>query len=938
MTDVFSEQCLKRDSELRSRVKLLGTLLGEVIKNVEGIEVFQNVERLRKGYINLRKKEDDKLRARMNRIIAALPPEKLTPVVRAFSVYFKLVNIAEESFQHKQRRRLVYLGNKLWPGSFDHTFNDLREQGISSNELQAILDRLEYIPVFTAHPTESKRRTVMTLLRQIFESNRQLDDRTLSKSQRTEVTDKLRALIQTLWKTDEVRSSKIAVRTEIKNALHYFNHCLFDTVPDIYRRIYRTIDQVYADEPGYNGVTLPKLLHFGSWIGGDRDGNPFVTPETTILALRMQSQTIIDEYIERLSTLMNELTFSIHFCEPSDAFMASLEKDRPMSSSFGCEQTATQRFEFEPYRQKLLFMRHRLNCNKARLDSLLCDSQNTDISYGYLSETDFLDDLELIQQSLLSHGETDAANGSLRDLVWLVRTFGFYLCELDLRQESTVHTEAVTELLSQLGIDYRSQTEAERIETLSRLLKSGDVADVDWLKLSEQTQKTLAVFDVIANMRIEISPRCIGSYVISMTHQASHVMEVLLLGSRCGLAGYRDGKSFCEITISPLFETIEDLMHTERVLNALFQNEVYRQLLRDSGNIQEVMLGYSDSAKDGGIIASGWNLYNAQRAILDLADKFDIGCRLFHGRGGTIGRGGGPTHESILSQPAGTVRGKIKFTEQGEVLSYKYSNQETAAYELTMGLTGLIKSSTGLVTPDEPDRKDYLAIMDELSSVGEQQFRKLTNETEGFLDYFYEATPVSEIGMMNIGSRPSHRKESDRSKASIRAIAWVFSWAQSRHTLPAWYGIGSALQNWRDNQPDRLAKLQNMYKDWPFFRALLSNSQMALYKGEMHIAGEYAKLCRSEHAPAIFDMIRQEFELTRQQIAEIAGITRLMEETPTLMLSLSRRNPYLDPLNHIQLALLAKYRSSDSDEEAAVVLGPLLRSINAIAAGMRNTG
>ncbi len=352
------------------------------------------------------------------------------------------------------------------------------------------------------------------------------------------------------------------------------------------------------------------------------------------------------------------------------------------------------------------------------------------------------------------------------------------------------------------------------------------------------------------------------------------------------------------------------------------------------------MLGYSDSCKDGGILAAAWNLYDAQKRVTKLTDDRGVRCRLFHGRGGTIGRGGGPTHEAILSQPEGTVHGQIKFTEQGEVLSFKYSNQETAVYELTMGLTGLIKASANLVKPVTPERKDYLAVMDQLADTGETTYRQLTDNSEGFLDYFYEATPVSEIALMNIGSRPSHRKKGDRAKTSVRAIGWVFGWAQSRHTLPAWFGIGTALEEYRQNDPMRLAQLQKMYEEWPFFRAMLSNTQMALYKAEPDIAREYAKLCVSkETGDRIFTLFQEEFTRTVTQVLNITGANKLLEENPALEVSLTRRNPYLDPLNHIQLTLLKRYRDeTQSDENRDMWLNPLLRSINAIAAGMRNTG
>jgi phosphoenolpyruvate carboxylase len=413
---------------------------------------------------------------------------------------------------------------------------------------------------------------------------------------------------------------------------------------------------------------------------------------------------------------------------------------------------------------------------------------------------------------------------------------------------------------------------------------------------------------------------------------------VMLLARLAGLAGKLGDEWFCDIRVSPLFETIDDLAHIQAVMGTLFDNPTYGALLKASGNQQEVMLGYSDSCKDGGILASNWNLYDAQQKIIALADNKGVACRLFHGRGGTIGRGGGPTHEAILSQPVDTVHGQIKFTEQGEVLSYRYANPETARYELTMGVSGLIKASRCLIESPEEDRKDYLGIMDELARLGEDAYRGMVG-APGFLDYFYEATPLDAIARLNIGSRPSHRKKADRSLGSIRAIPWVFGWAQSRHTLPAWYGVGHALESWRGNDPERLAKLQRMYHEWPFFRALLSNIQMALFKSEMPIAEQYSRLAVDpESARRVYRMISEEHQRTLEQILAVSGLHMLMEETPELRHSLGRRNMYLDPLNHIQVSLLKRYRGSAGMEEGEQWLEPLLRSINAIAAGMRNTG
>ncbi|MGD2116839.1 MAG: phosphoenolpyruvate carboxylase, partial [Chromatiales bacterium] len=543
--------------------------------------------------------------------------------------------------------------------------------------------------------------------------------------------------------------------------------------------------------------------------------------------------------------------------------------------------------------------------------------------------------------SLISHGDEAATRGSLQDLIWLAETFGFHLTHLDIRQESTVHSNAVAEILQHCDSapEYSTLDESQRMDVLGRLIQDGKF-QLSREQLSDETRQVLEVFDVISEMRKEVSPNAFGQYVISMTHQASHIMEVMFLARCTGLIKTGGKKMHCALQISPLFETIEDLSHIEPVLNRLLENTVYREMLKSSGNLQEVMLGYSDSAKDGGITASAWNLYQAQRRVIEIGNRYDAEIRMFHGRGGTVGRGGGPTHDAIMSQPAGTVTGQIKFTEQGEVLSYKYSNTETAVYELTMGITGLMQASLNLVKKPLPDNPEYLDIMATLAQSGENHFRQLTEQSEGFLDYFYEATPVTEISHLNIGSRPSHRAKGDRSKASVRAIAWVFGWAQSRQTLPAWYGLGKALDDWQKADPDNLAKLQKMFEEWPFFRSLLSNTQMALYKSEMNIARDYAQLCKDDDVGNnIFALINEEYRRCCESIVSVAGIKSLLEDSPVLQLSLSRRDPYLDPLNYIQLSLLRRTRQDEiTEQEKSTWFTPLLRSINAIATGMRNTG
>ncbi len=927
------------DKALRSRVKLFGNLLGNILHEQAGGRVLVAVETLRKGYIRLSKEHNPKKHEQLARMMRKLDPEILSHVVRAFSIYFSLVNIAEEAYQHQQRRQQKRRGGILCTGSFEEALRDFHDAGITSDQLQTIFDKLAYIPVITAHPTESKRRTILEALRRIFVTSQRLDESRPTREERAEILSLLESQIQILWKTNEVRTERPKVTGEIRHGIFYFQESLFEAIPLMYRDFEKACDKVYSVDS--STVTVPSFIRFGSWVGGDRDGNPNVTPETTVSAVNLHAKAILKEYLPRLSSLAKVLTHSSHFCTPDEAFQKSLNNDERYAANAFPDNP--ERFKNEPYRRKLHLMHYRLERNLWAVRDRLYNTQETITPEdGYHSDEDFVNDLRLIRDSLISHGDQNIANGELKDMIRLAETFGFFLVSLDLRQESTRHTDAVTEILAQKtsNPNYSALSERERMRFLSEHLDNERLT-LDRRSLSDSTRETLAVFDVMKNMRDEISAKAFGSYVISMTHTASHIMEVLFLAHQTGLVGKTaQDEWFCHIQVSPLFETIEDLRHIEHVMKSLLNTEIYRQLLKSAGNVQEIMLGYSDSCKDGGILSSAWSLYKAQQKIIALTSSCGIECRLFHGRGGTMGRGGGPTHEAILSQPEGTVTGQIKFTEQGEMVTYKYSNKETAIYELAMGVTGLIKASKNIIKAPTPVPERYETIMEQIAEDGEEAYRGLVDNTPGFLDYFYEATPVSEIAMMNIGSRPSHRKKGDRSKSSVRAIAWVFGWAQSRHTLPAWYGIGSALKEWCNDDPQKCQQLKEMYKNWPFFRSLMSNTQMALVKADPAILKEYATLCENKGlARQISTMVGAEYNRTVESILSASDTIELLADNPRLALSLSRRDPYLDPLNYIQVMLLQRYRDTSlSEEERQQWLDPLLRSINAIAAGMRNTG
>ncbi|MFO1429350.1 MAG: phosphoenolpyruvate carboxylase [Candidatus Competibacteraceae bacterium] len=932
------------DKPLRSRVRLLGQLVGDIVQEQEGGKVLDAVETLRKGFIDLRRGEASAhTREQLLRLIEALNPEIVTHVLRAFNIYFSLANIAEEQYKHQERRSQVSGGKPLWLGSFDDTLRGFHAAGIDAAQLQTLFDHLCLKPVFTAHPTEAKRRVVLGALRRIFLGVDRLDTARLNKYQQAEEIEQLRNQIQILWKTDEVRSNKPEVRDEVRNGLYYFRESIFKAVPILYRNLDRALNAVYHEEGGKAAIRIPTFLQFGSWIGGDRDGNPFVTPATTALALRLQCHEVLEEYIRQVDVLLQVLTYSSSLATPSPDLLASLEVD-PEFIQQVLREAPGRLYAQEPYRRKLYLMKQRLSANLACVQARIAERPEPRPFWGYPSEREFHDDLYLIRDSLIAHGDGNIAGAELQDLIRLAETFGFYLASLDVRQESGRHTQAVAELFANAPNlpDYNALSEEERLVTLGELLSHPGTPLLYCQQFSPATQETLEVFRVIAALRQEISPRAIDSYIISMTHQASHIMEVLFLASFAGLAGRNpDGQWHCTLRVGPLFETIDDLSRLEGVLTQLLDQPTYRELLAAAGNVQEIMLGYSDSSKDGGVLASGWNLYQAHKKVAAITTERGIKYRLFHGRGGTVGRGGGPTHEALMAQAPGTMRGEIKITEQGEVLSFKYSNVETAVYELTLAVTGLLKASRGLIQPVEPDPEPFLEVMAELARLGEDAYRQLTDRTPGFNDYFYEATPLNEIGMLNIGSRPSHRNKTDRSRYSVRAIPWMFAWGQSRHTLSGWYCIGSALAAWRQDDPKKLAMLRRMYKEWPFFRSLLGNTQMSLSKADSGIAREYARLCQDPQVEEnIYQCFLQEYQQTVAQILEITEMKELLEDNPSLALSLERRDPYLDPVNHIQVTLLKRYRQTlaKSETEAQAWLKPLLRSINALAAGLRNTG
>jgi len=925
----MSEQSpdLIQDQQLRQRVKRLGRLLGEVISEQAGREVFEVVETLRLGFIEIHGQADtdDGRLAALTETIEALEPETLIQVIRAFTLYFQLVNVADEHIRHRQRRQQVDSGKTLWEGSFDEALQEAKAAGQTAESMLANLADLFYQPVFTAHPTEARSRTVMECLRRIFVLNDVLDS---DGDIESPVLDALRREIQTLWKTEELRSQRPTAEDEIRNTLHYFHQSILPAVPTLFANLRRALGHHFDSD-----AAVPAFLRFGSWVGGDRDGNPFVTVNTSWYALRMQIREALGWYLREVDTLIDELSHARRWCQPSEGFETSLREDE--TEYLDRHGELPERYANEPYRRKLFLMRERVRAMDARIREELNSRANLSrrAAGGYRDSDEFIADLSTIHASLCSHGDAEIADTRLRDLMIAAQTFGFALAQLDIRQESPRHEAALDALLQHSGRrdEYAELGEAERITVLAEIIQNPpEPPPLEFF--SEADRQVLEPIRLMAQAQQVFGQGVFGAYVISMTHSASDVLEVMALAAVFGLVDLAGNEPRCDLRIAPLFETIEDLAHIAPVMETLLQTPVYRLALDVSGGLQEVMLGYSDSCKDGGILASGWNLYNAQREISELCKTQGVRCRLFHGRGGTVGRGGGPAHAAILSQPPGTVDGQIKFTEQGEMIFYRYNNPETAIYELTLGISGVLKQS--LQQGAAP--ATFTETMRELAERGEAYYRELTENVPGFFDYFYEATPVADIGALNIGSRPSHRKQAERGKSSIRAIPWVFAWAQSRHTLPAWYGVGTALQSWREARPNNADTLKRMFAEWPFFANLLNNLQMALAKADMTIAERYAALDPNiETANAIYELIRSEHERSCAEILNITGHDQLLGETPEIARSLARRQPYLDPLNAIQTLLIRRCREQPDEP---VWREGLLRSINGIAAGMRNTG
>lgn len=907
---------------LRRDVKNLGHILGEILVHHGGTELLDKVEKLRVMAKTLRGSFDKDIYNELKEEIVNLDTPMRKQVIRAFSIYFHLINAAESN--HRIRRRREYQlqdDHVVQSASIESAILSLKENEIDETTIQNVLNRLSLELIITAHPTEATKRSVIEIQKRIANILKSLDNTMLTKKERKKLEDCLLNEVTILWQTDELRHRKPTVMDEVRNGLYYFDQTFFDVLPDIHQDLEEGLTEQFPDHKW----EVPNFLRFGSWIGGDRDGNPNVTPEVTWETLETQRKLALKKYKESLIEVMKRFSHSTTRVEISEELLANVKNEE------NTYLTSEKQWpvETEVYRRKIAII-------LARLDAV---GQS---KIGYQSSNELLEDLYLIQQSVNKHQPAQRELKMLKKLIRQVQLFGFHLATLDIRNHSGEHEAAITEILRKIKVtdDYTSLTEEEKIKTLENVLKDPRPVLLLNEDYSKETQEMIKVFTMIKAAHDTFGEKSILVYLVSMTQSASDLLEVLVLAKEAGI--YRlhaDGTVESHLNVAPLLETIDDLTAGPKILETLFTMDVYRNHLKIHGDSQEIMLGYSDGSKDGGTLTANWKLYKAQLEIHDMAKRHNIGLKFFHGRGGSLGRGGGPLNRSILSQPAETLGDGVKITEQGEVLSSRYLIEDIAYRSLEQATSTLLAASVNLSEESEQQHlreQAWEEAMEEISTVSLKKYQSLVFEDPDFLTYFTEATPLTELGELNIGSRPMKRKNRNRFE-DLRAIPWVFAWTQSRQLLPAWYAAGTGLENFVSKGEENLKLLQRMYEEWPFFRSTIDNLQMALMKADITTASEYTSLVNDkEIADRIFGNIVEEYEATKAVLLKITGDEELLDHTPNIKESVYRRNPYVDPLNFLQVELIKELREQEEPNEE--LLNDVLLTISGIAAGLRNTG
>ena len=920
MTNIFSENY--NNEFLRRDVKLLGNMLEEVLVSQEGEELVKAIGRIRDLAKALGDDHDAQVAKALEEEITILDLPARKKMIRAFTVYFHLVNVAEQNF--KIRRRKQYQLEEAWvaqPMSIEHAVESLKHNQIDAKTIQEAMRTLSLELVTTAHPTESTRRTVLEIKKRIATILKQMDEQLLGRRERKKLEQALFNEIAILWQTDELRATKPTVLDEVASGLYYYDETLFNVLPEIHNELAANLAEYYPEQTW----EIPNLLSFGSWIGADRDGNPFVTHEVTWNTMLLQRELVLKKYQEVLNDLMQRYSHAITRVRVSDEFLVYLEEVEERY----LEPAKRWRIAAEVYRRFFAVIIERV-------------AQVGKSEAGYKNAEELLADLHLIQDNLRNHHPAHHELKTIQKLIRQVQLFGFHLASLDIRNHSGEHEMAISEILQKVGLvaDYEDLSEKEKVAVLISVLSDPRRILLGLDDYSPETKEMMQVFQTIRDIYEEFGKRAISVYLISMTKAPSDVLEVLVLAKEAGL--YRlhaDGTVESHLHISPLFETIEDLHVAPEIMKDLFEMPLYRKNLEILENRQEVMFGYSDSSKDGGNLAANWRLYKAQMDIHQMATQYDINLKFFHGRGGSLGRGGGPLHKSLTSQPVETIDDGVKITEQGEVLSYRYLLEDIAYRTLEQAVAVMLQISTNVLQDGDQgySRKEkWVEAFEEIAEISYRKYQSLVFEDPGFLDYFYEATPLSEIGGLNIGSRPMSRKNARRFEY-LRAIPWVFAWTQNRHMLPAWYAAGSGLSEFAEKKESNFQLMKEMYEQWPFFRNTIDNLQLALVRTDIVTAKEYVKLVKDQEAGnRIFGNIEKEYEKTMEMALRIAGDEVLLEQIPHIQDSAIKRNPYMEPLNFLQVILIKELREADEPSEELRL--QTLLTINGISAGLRNTG
>lgn len=910
-----------KDSQLRDDIRLLGALLGEIIAEQQGLPVFAAIEEVRQLSVQYRRFDDKTARAKLEARLEALSQDETISLIRSFSIFSMLSNIAEDCHLIRRNRQHELAGMPAREASLDYTIPELQRVGVNRDAVLARLKQTESVPVLTAHPTEVQRKSVLDAQQSIIALIRHRDEIQLTLEEANAWRDELKAAVQRLFQTRLLRRNKLSVIDEVNNALAYFDSTFFAQVPQVYRKLQSLLNLPSTDNfLPVNEDPLGKVLTVGSWIGGDRDGNPFVTAQVLDTTLKIQSRKVLEHYLAEVNCLIREFSVTDYFLKPNPP-LTELANTSGEDSAHRMDETL---------RRACVAIRKRVEATLQQAAQGECTAQ------AYASPADFLADLNTLFSALNDNGMQRIAEGRLAQLARKVKVFGFSLMALDLRQNSDVFEEVIADLLKQstLGkIDYLACGEAERVELLCAELRTPRLLFSESLQYSERTHSEMAIFRKAKLAHQILGATAIQNCIISKTASVSDLLELSVLLKEAHLLNVAKGE--IAVNVVPLFETIGDLQAAPDIMNRLFGIPEYRALVASRGHVQEVMLGYSDSNKDGGFVTSGWSLYQAEIGLVDVFAKHGIKIRLFHGRGGSVGRGGGSSYHAILGQPPGAVDGRIRLTEQGEVIAAKYGIESLGRRNLEVLVSAnLMVSEHTELTREVPAK--YLELMAKLSEHAFNAYRDLVYNTDGFLEYFKQSTVISEIASLNIGSRPASRK-ANWTIEDLRAIPWVFSWAQSRVMLPGWYGFGTAVAALRNSLTEAdLLELQAMAKQWPFFNTMLSTLNMVLAKADMAIASRYAAMVEDAALrDKVFGRIAAEHARAVEGLLWLTGQKELLADNPLLKRSIQARFPYVDPLNHVQVELLRRHRQGELDERVA--RGVHL-AINGIATGLRNSG